>query len=1198
MSKKLIRKLQVGFGISMLILLLSSSASYISIREQINNRTQVIHTQRTIRSANQVLMDMQNAETGLRGFLLTGTYSFLDPYYQSVKSLPKSIEYARSLVTDNELQVRRMDSIKVLVDSSLHLIEALVALKNAGMVIRVDQLVKGKNIMDACRMQIGRFTDVETGLLQVRSEKMHSSSNTTSIFIVAAALISIFITLYFYLQIREEFKKRELMQQALKHKDEDISKRLTIIQHIAQKISAGDYSVRASDAERDDLGSIGASLNAMAASLEKSFNEINTNEWKQAGLVNLNEITTGNKSEQVIAKDALAHLVQYGDCLNGAIYLLDTGSLHLRSAYGLEDYMKQQYAPGEGIVGQVFNDRAMRQLTNLSETDFTVVTSAGAINVKNLIWLPLLAKGQCFGVIELGAAHPFEEPDLDFYQEAARIITLEILAAKARKQVQTLLEETQAQSEELQTQHSELENLNTELEAQTQKLQASEEELRVQQEELLQSNQELEERSRLLEEKNELIAARNLEVQKKAEELALSTRYKSEFLANMSHELRTPLNSILLLSRLMVENGDDNLNEDQVESARVIQSSGSSLLSLIDEILDLSKIEAGKMELELSPVPLLLLKNDLLNLFTPVSREKGLNFTIDLHPEEAGKDIFTDKLRLEQVLRNLLSNALKFTTQGSVTLKIAPVKNNADSVQFLVEDTGIGISAENQKIIFEAFQQADGSTRRKFGGTGLGLSISRELARLLGGEITVTSTLGTGSAFSFIIPRSKNAAAVKSVPENKTETVAVNRVEDAPALINNSNLVVTEIPEDVPDDRGNIEATDKVILIVEDDTNFAKALLKYTHQRGYKGVIIVRGDMAAPAALQYRPSAILLDIQLPVKDGWQVMDEIKTNPRTRHIPVHIMSSLEVKKESLLKGAIDFINKPVALEQISKIFRKIEDALTGHPKKVLIVEENPKHATALSYFLSNFNIVSEIKDNVDDSISALMSDKVNCVILDMGIPDKTGYETLEAIKQKQGLEDLPIIIFTGKNLSHAEELKIKQYADSIVIKTAHSFQRILDEVGLFLHLVEEHHPSVEKRKINKLGSLNEVLKDKTVLVADDDVRNIFSLTKTLEQYQMNVVSTIDGKEALMQLEAHPETSIILMDMMMPEMDGYETIQRIRSKPEYAKLPIIAVTAKAMTGDRERCIRAGASDYISKPVDKDQLLSLLRVWLYEN
>jgi len=463
----------------------------------------------------------------------------------------------------------------------------------------------------------------------------------------------------------------------------------------------------------------------------------------------------------------------------------------------------------------------------------------------------------------------------------------------------------------------------------------------------------------------------------------------------------------------------------------------------------------------------------------------------------------------------------------------------------------------------------------------------------------VSSTLGEGSTFRLTIPNRKISDSLPLTSEVLVESIT-QEVEEMTALVadTGSPFTISNIPEEVEDDRHEIRSGDKVILIVEDDTAFAKALLKYAHQNGYKGVIIVRGDWATEAAEKYQPLAILLDIQLPVKDGWQVMDEIKSNPKTRHIPVHIMSSLEVKRESLSKGAIDFINKPIAIEQIGQMFRKIEDALTRNPKKVLIVEENPKHATALSYFLSNFNIASEIKSNVEDSIRALMSDNVNCVILDMGVPDDTGYETLEAIKQKEGLENLPIIIFTGKNLSQAEELKIKQYAHSIVIKTAHSFQRILDEVGLFLHLVEESNLEPEKRKTSKLGSLNEVLNGKTVLIADDDVRNIFSLTKTLEHYQMKIVSAIDGKEALQQLEKYPETSIILMDMMMPEMDGYETIRQIRNMRDYAKLPIIAVTAKAMTGDREKCIKAGASDYISKPVDKDQLLSLLRVWLYEN
>lgn len=1198
MPKKLIRKLQVGFGFSLFILLLSSSASYMSITTQMNSRSKVIRTQQTINSVNQILIDLQNAETGQRGYLLTGETAFLAPYYESMTSLPSSLSETRQLAKGVSEQVQRMDSIAHLVSTRLNTLDDLVAVKREGGDATVEQLAAGKLYMDSCRNIIGRFVAEESTKLDANAVAMQRNSGLTSFFIVFAALASLGITLLFYLQIRNEFRKREKMQEALRQKDEDILHRLNIIRNLAQKISAGDYSARVDDAGKDSLGYIAASLNGMAESLGQSFGELNDNEWRQTGLAKMNDIMAGNKTEELIANDSLDLLISYTGCLNGAFYVWESGMLTLAGSYGLEEYMKKEYRSGEGIIGQVFKNKQVKLLENVTETDFVARFSSGDMKVNNVIWLPLMVKGQCFGVIELGSIQPFEQLGIEFYQEACRTITMELVAAKGRKQIQTLLEETQAQAEELQTQHAELENLNTELETQTQKLQASEEELRVQQEELMQTNQELEERSKMLEEKNQLVAERNLDIQKKAEELALSTKYKSEFLANMSHELRTPLNSILLLSRLMVENTDDNLTEDQVESAKVIQSSGSSLLSLIDEILDLSKIEAGKMELEYQEVAITDLRNDLINLFFPIADEKGLELLVDIE-EGLPSYLETDKLRLEQVLRNLLSNAIKFTPKGQVSLAISQHPDKADYIQFKVQDTGIGISPENQQVIFEAFQQADGSTRRKFGGTGLGLSISREIARLLGGEITVSSALEEGSTFCLSIPIRKVSEQVLPAPEAIVERIA-HEVEEVVTLVSEMtpSLTVPNIPDEVADDRQNIQPGDKVILIVEDDTHFAKALLKYTHQNGYKGVIIVRGDWATEAAEKYQPLAILLDIQLPMKDGWQVMDEIKTNPKTRHIPVHIMSSLEVKKESLLKGAIDFINKPIAIEQIAQMFRKIEDALTRNPKKVLIVEENPKHATALSYFLSNFNIVSEIKNNVEDSIHALMSDNVNCVILDMGVPDDTGYETLEAIKQKEGLESLPIIIFTGKNLSQGEELKIKQYADSIVIKTAHSFQRILDEVGLFLHLVEESNLEPERRKVSKLGSLNEVLNGKTVLIADDDVRNIFSLTKTLEHYQMQVVSAIDGKEALQQLEKHPEISIILMDMMMPEMDGYETIRQIRDQHDYTKLPIIAVTAKAMTGDREKCIKAGASDYISKPVDKDQLLSLLRVWLYEN
>lgn len=1198
MSKKLVRKLQVGFGFSLLVLLISAAASYISIQTQMSNRSKVIKTQQTINAVNQILIDLQNAETGQRGYLLTGETAFLAPYYQSQTSLPSSLSETRDLAEGVPDQARRLDSIADLVNTRLKTLEALVDLKKAGGSPTVEQLESGKFYMDSCRTIIERFVAEEADKLGVNAAKMQQNSRLTSFFIVFAAMVSLIVTVVFYLQIRNEFRRREKMQQQLREKDEDTTHRLNIIHNMAEQIAAGDYTVRLDDKERDTLGYIASSLNGMALALEESFGKLHDNEWRQTGLAKINDILAGNKTEEVVANDALELLVSYTECVNGAFYIWDKGRLGLAAYYGLEGHMKKEYQSGEGIVGQVFKDKRVKLLENVGDEEFVVSFSSGQIKVNHLLWLPLMLKGQCFGVIELGSVVPFEKLDQEFYREACYNISLEVLAAKGRKQIQTLLEETQAQAEELQTQHAELENLNTELEAQAQKLQASEEELRVQQEELMQSNQELEERSKLLEEKNQLIAERNLDIQKKAEELALSTKYKSEFLANMSHELRTPLNSILLLSRLMVENVDDNLTEDQIESAKVIQSSGSSLLSLIDEILDLSKIEAGKMELEYEHMALTDLRNDLLNLFMPIVDEKGLALKVEIE-EGVSAYVETDKLRVEQVLRNLLSNAIKFTPKGKVALSITQQPLNPDYIQFIVKDTGIGISPESQKIIFEAFQQADGSTRRKFGGTGLGLAISREIARLLGGEIKLSSTPGEGSTFSFIIPVRKPSGSLMPPADILVENIA-QEVEEMTALVSEapSSLAVANIPEEVEDDRHDIKPGDKIILIVEDDTPFAEILLKYARQSGYKGIIIVRGDWATEAAEKYQPLAILLDIQLPVRDGWQVMDEIKNNPKTRHIPVHIMSSLEVKRESLSKGAIDFINKPIALEQMRQMFSKIEDALTQNPKKVLIVEENPKHATALSYFLSNFNIASEIRSNVEDSIRALASDNVNCVILDMGVPDDTGYETLEAIKQKEGLENLPIIIFTGKNLSQAEERRIKQYADSIVVKTAHSFQRILDEVGLFLHLVEESNLEPEKRKTNKLGSLNEVLNGKTVLIADDDVRNIFSLTKTLEQYQMDVISAIDGKEALQQLEKHPKTSIILMDMMMPEMDGYETIRQIRNMHDYAKLPIIAVTAKAMTGDREKCIKAGASDYISKPVDKDQLLSLLRVWLYEN
>ncbi|SEM34717.1 Signal transduction histidine kinase [Chryseobacterium taichungense] len=1203
MPKKIIRNLQFGVGLSLVILIASSIASYVSIQKQMDNRESLSKSRRAITAVKDVLVALLDAETGNRGYQLTGRENFLEPYNRSLIEFPKAIESAKNLDITDKSQLSRLHDLERNVNTNISNLKHFVDNRKKGIAMTQEQVLSSKIYMDRCRKIVQEFVQYEEVQLALKNKDLNRSSNTTVLFILFSAIAAIVVTTFFYLKLRADLIRRDKLEKALQNKDIEISRRVSAIQQIANRVANGDYSQRATDNSQDDLGDLAESLNHMTESLKISFDKINASDWRQKGLALLNESLMGNKSVQEVSDNALHQIIEYGKCINGSLYMYDEGLLKLKAFFGLENNMKKVFEPGEGMVGQTFISEKTQVYNNLHEDDFVVTFASSTIKIYGILLLPVFADGNIIGVLELGSTHNFDESRIDYFIECTRNIGVALSAAKSREKEQQLLEETQAQSEELQVQHSELENLNTELEAQTQKLQASEEELKVQQEELMQANAELEERSRLLEEKNHLIAERNNEIQKKVEELALSTKYKSEFLANMSHELRTPLNSILLLSRLMAENPEENLNEDQIESAKVIQSSGSSLLTLIDEILDLAKIESGKMTLEYQEVPIGDIVKDLKSLFNPIFQEKRLQFNVQID-NDLDKTIETDRLRVDQVLRNLLSNALKFTREGSINLNIKKDPKKKDFIIFSVKDTGIGIAEDKQKIIFEAFQQADGSTRRKFGGTGLGLSISREIARLLGGELTLESKVNEGSEFSLIIP--VKAIAESEIEHIETDQDIVEIIREDVVEIKNIlddgeeeyyNNITLEIPENVADDRESIKDGDKVILIIEDDINFAKALLKYARMQNYKAVVVVRGDYGLSAALQYRPHAILLDVQLPVKDGWQVMDDLKSNPKTKHIPVHMMSVLHVKKESLMKGAIDFINKPVALDKMTEVFRKIEEVLSKSPQKVLIVEENAKHASALSYFLGNFNISLSVENNVEDSVKALTADHVDCVILDIGSLKGDEYQIIESIKSYDGLENLPIIIFTERNLSKSEELKIKQYADSIVVKTAHSYQRILDEVGLFLHLVEEKNNSIETVRSKTLGSLTEVLSGKKILITDDDVRNIFSLTKALEKYKVEVVVAMDGKHALQQIKEHPDVDVILMDMMMPEMDGYETIKQIRKMPMFTRLPIIAITAKSMIGEREKCITAGASDYISKPVDIDQLLSLLRVWLYE-
>ncbi|MGC5743749.1 response regulator [Chryseobacterium sp. NFX27] len=1201
MPKKIIRNLQFGVGLSLLILIASSVASYLSIQRQMDHRESLSQSRRSITAVKDVLVALLDAETGSRGYQLTGKESFLEPYNRSLSEYSKAIERAKSLHISDQKQLNRLHDLEKNVNSNIDNLKQFVQNRRNGVIMTQQQILLSKSYMDKCRQIVRDFVQYEENQLEIKNKDLNRSSGTTVMFIVVSAIAAVIVTIFFYFKLRADLIRRDKLEKELRSKDLEISRRVSAVQQIANRVANGDYSQKAVDHSQDDLGDLVDSLNHMTDSLKKSFEKINKSDWRQKGLALLNESLVGNKSVKEVSEASLNQLVEYSKCLNGALYLFDEGILKLSTAFGLESTMKKTFEPGEGMVGQAFANEKMQVYNNLNEDNFAVSFASSRIKINSILLFPVHADGHCIGILELGSTSDFDEEKINYFAECSRNIGIALNAAKGREKEQQLLEETQAQSEELQVQHAELENLNTELEAQTQKLQASEEELKVQQEELMQANAELEERSRMLEEKNHLIAERNSEIQKKVEELALSTKYKSEFLANMSHELRTPLNSILLLSRLMGENPDENLNEDQIESAKVIQSSGTSLLTLIDEILDLAKIESGKMSLEYQDVAIDDVVKDLKSLFNPVVQEKKLEFDIQIE-SDVENTIETDRLRVDQVLRNLLSNALKFTSEGSIALNIAKDPKNKNFIVFTVKDTGIGIPEEKQAIIFEAFQQADGSTRRRFGGTGLGLSISREIARLLGGELTLKSKVNEGSEFSLIIPVKAVAEVAPTETDQHLVDIIREDVEEIQNILEDTEsqqtlpIEILPIPEAIDDDRDAITAQDKVILIVEDDIHFAKALLKYARMNQYKGVVVVRGDYALSAAVQYHPQAILLDVQLPVKDGWQVMDELKSNAVTRHIPVHIMSVLQLEKESLMKGAIDFINKPMALDKMTDVFRKIEEALLKSPQKVLIVENNAKHASALAYFLSNFNISLSVENNVEDSVKALTSSHVDCVILEASKGNE--YQIIESIKSYEGLENLPIIIFTEHSLSKSEELKIKQYADSIVVKTAHSYERILDEVGLFLHLVEEKNNSVETARNKVLGSLTEVLSGKKILITDDDVRNIFSLTKALEKYKVEVVVAMDGKHALQQIKEHKDIDVILMDMMMPEMDGYETIKEIRKMPALTRLPIIAITAKSMIGDREKCIEAGASDYISKPVDIDQLLSLLRVWLYES
>lgn len=1198
-NNSIIKRLQVVVSFAAVFLLASLVACLYSSKKLVKNSTWVNHTNEVVIEADNLLAYLRDAESAQRGYFITSNNLFLEPYTEAREKVSKSYSNLFNLTDDNKVQQSNLIELKRLYLERLEKIEQVIDIKNSGEEINNKQLInwmnQGRVMMDNIRIIINNIKEVEKKLYKKNFDEQSMYLTYTPNFIIFTILFTLVIAFAAYINLKKDLDIRIVRDKENEKLIIETSKRINELEEVTDKISSGDYAARSLDKKEDEIGRIFKAINRMAAALEENFHDLNIKNWKQAGNLKITEKIRGEVNLDNLSQTIIEELSTYLGALVGTIYIIDE---HLN--FSLSGKFSDVNAPktiktGEGMSGQVLLNQTPIVVTDLPENYLNISSSTGTTPPSAVVIVPLIYSDISIGVIELAFLKTPSSDTIDFLYSILESISVNFNSVLNYTKMQSLLEETQTQAEELQSQHNELENLNTELEAQASKLQASEEELRVQQEELQQTNEELEERSVMLEDKN-------LEVQKKAEELEISTRYKSEFLANMSHELRTPLNSILLLSRLLSENTENNLSDDQIEFAKVILSSGNGLLGLIDEILDLSKIEAGKMSLDFEDVNISQMSEELQAMFKLIAIEKKLKLDFSIAPDVT-PFIRTDKMRLEQILKNLLSNALKFTAEGSVQMNISNYTGKEDIISITVKDTGIGIDKEKQHLVFEAFQQADGSTKRKYGGTGLGLSISRELVKLLGGEISLKSVVNEGCEFTILLP--VNGEAIKSsfnistdfskTPLISEDTIPETIIESTP---HKDQYISSFIPQSVPDDRDSIGENDKCILIIEDDVNFAKSLIDYTRNKGYKAISAVRGDDGLRLALAYKPIGILLDVQLPIKSGWEVMDDLKKNIYTRQIPVHMMSSHHVKNESLIKGAIDFIDKPFAFEQMKEVFKKIEQVLSKESKQVLILEDNPKHAKALAYFLETFNIHSELKSDMDEAIQTLNKKEVDCVILDMGIPDEMAYELLEAAKKTPGMENLPIIIFTGKSLSMAEELKIKKYADSIVVKTAHSYKRMLDEVSLFLHLVEENKKQVNhKIDSKKLGVLSEILENKTVLIADDDVRNIFSLTKALEKYKMNVLTALDGAEAMEKIEAHPEIDVVLLDMMMPKMDGYETAEKIRENPALKTLPVIAVTAKAMTGDREKCIKAGASDYITKPVDIDQLVSLLRVWLYE-
>ncbi len=935
--------------------------------------------------------------------------------------------------------------------------------------------------------------------------------------------------------------------------------------------------------------------------MKAAMADLDVQNTRKTRLSELYDAVRGELSTEELGSNILTKLAELVDVHIGAFYMLEGNKLDLVSSYAYKQRknLSSQFSVGEGLIGQCAKEKKLILISSVPDDYIKVVSGLGETTPKMIMLIPIQFESQLLGVIEIGTTGEFKEEHIEFLEDASENIGVSINSSVARVQLKTLLEETQAQQEELK-------GSNEELEEKTEELKRSEENLKAQAEELRSSNEELEEKTKYLEAQRIDIENKNREVEtakevleQRAEDLEMASKYKSEFLANMSHELRTPLNSLLILSKELSENEDGNLTGHQVESAKIIHGGGNDLLTLINDILDLSKVEAGKLDVHKEDVDLNKVLANLERQFNPVSANKGLSFISDIKGG-VPSTIVSDSVRTEQIIKNLLSNAFKFTTKGSVRLIIDRAPRDVDFVQshlnsdntiaISVTDTGIGIPHEKQREIFEAFQQADGSTSRKYGGTGLGLTISRQLAKLLGGELQLTSEENKGSTFTLYLPTSSNLPAYQ-IPAVEQDVI---KKKDLPCEINKP-VAAKSKSEALLDDLIPSRKGEKSILIIEDDENFAKILENVSKKKGYKCHLAHDGKTALQIVTKHAVSAVMLDLNLPDISGDSILDELKNNSNTRHIPIHIVSASENNNSLLEKGAIGYLRKPASSDDIDQMFARLEPLLETDVKNVLVIEDDRNSQIAIRTLIKNGNISLTSAMNGKEAISALRNCKFDCIILDFNLPDISGFELLEKLNKEPSLILPPVIIYTGRDLSRDEHEALSKYASSIVIKGVHASERLLDETLLFLHTLESNLPSEQRSQTKMLKEPGETLANRKVLLVDDDLRNTFALSTVLNKHGLKVVMADNGKKGIEALESDGDVELVIMDVMMPIMDGLEAMREIRKKDNYKNLPIISLTAKAMLEDKTACLEAGANDYLTKPVDVEKLLSLIEVWL---